>query len=171
MSRIKAGSTPTLCLLERNEEWAVRSLVAIHSSFLTPWVIEERRPLGPNARRAGWIGCNIRLDRIPADGEIAVVENGTAYPRQTLRQRFQRYLPLSSLSANERGWTILTLGIVRSLSKKTFTLSDVYAREHEFSNAYPKNRHVRDKIRQQLQILRDLGVIAFEGQGQYRILT
>ncbi len=31
------------------------------------------------------------------------------------------------------------------------------------------NRHVRDKIRQQLQILRDLGFVEFLGSGRYRL--
>jgi type II restriction enzyme len=33
---------------------------------------------------------------------------------------------------------------------------------------HPANRHVRDKIRQQLQVLRDLGLIEFLGRGGYR---
>ncbi|HET8638529.1 MAG TPA: DpnI domain-containing protein, partial [Acidobacteriaceae bacterium] len=53
MRRITANAAPTLCLLERNENWVVTSLTAIHSSFLTPFVVEQRRPLGPSARRAG----------------------------------------------------------------------------------------------------------------------
>ena len=31
------------------------------------------------------------------------------------------------------------------------------------------NRHVRDKIRQQLQVLRDLGLLEFRGDGSYRL--
>lgn len=34
---------------------------------------------------------------------------------------------------------------------------------------HSKNRHVRDKIRQQLQVLRDLGLIDFLGFGSYRL--
>lgn len=32
----------------------------------------------------------------------------------------------------------------------------------------PANRHVRDKIRQQLQVLRDLGLLEFLGAGSYK---
>jgi type II restriction enzyme len=35
---------------------------------------------------------------------------------------------------------------------------------------HPENRHVRDKLRQQLQVLRDLGLIEFLGRGRYRRL-
>jgi type II restriction enzyme len=33
---------------------------------------------------------------------------------------------------------------------------------------HPDNRHVPDKIRQQLQVLRDLGFVEFLGGGRYR---
>jgi len=52
MQRVTSGTAPTLCLLERTEEWRVHSLTAIHSSFLIPEVVEKRPPLGPNARRS-----------------------------------------------------------------------------------------------------------------------
>lgn len=165
-----AGTAPTLCLLERSEGWTVTSLTAVHSIFLTPLIVEKRHPLGPTARRAGWIGCNIRLDRIPSDGFLTIVGNGSEYPREELRRSFQRFLPLAGLSISERGWTVLTLRIVRELSKEYFTLADLYLREAEFQAAYPRNNYVREKIRQQLQILRDVGAIKFEGRGKYRLL-
>ena len=33
---------------------------------------------------------------------------------------------------------------------------------------YPRNQNVRPKLRQQLQILRDLGLVEFLGKGFYR---
>jgi len=170
MRRVTSGKAATLCLLERTEDWCIRSLTAIHSSFLLPICIEQRPPLGPTARRAGWVGCNIRLDRIASDGEIGVITNGIETPVNDVRTRFQRFLPLVGKSANQRGWTLLTLQMVRKLNKNSFNLREMYAMEEEFAKAYPENQHVRDKIRQQLQILRDLGVLRFEKPGEYRIL-
>ena len=170
MDHVTAGTAPTLCLLERTEEWQIRSLTAIHSSFLVPDVVEKRPPLGPKARRAGWVGCNIRLDQIASDGEIAVVDDGVVQPVSEVRKRFQRFLPLARKSAEQRGWTLLTLRMVRGLGKNFFNLQDLYALESDFAKAYPENRHIKDKIRQQLQILRDLGVLAFEERGEYRLL-
>jgi len=170
MHRISSGSAPTLCLLERNPSWQIQSLTAVHSSFLTPWVIEERPPLGAHARRAGWIGCNIRLDRIPPDGEVKLIEGGIVFPKVEIRRRFQRFLPLANLPVEKRGWTTLTLKVARTLGSRAFSLGDLYAKEAEFVAAYPRNRHVREKIRQQLQVLRDLGVLSFKGKGRYLIM-
>jgi type II restriction enzyme len=35
---------------------------------------------------------------------------------------------------------------------------------------YPTNQHITDKIRQQLQFLRDLGLVEFLGDGKYKKL-
>jgi len=50
-----------------------------------------------------------------------------------------------------------------------FTLADVYAHAGALAKLHPQNRHVRDKIRQQLQVLRDLGLLEFLGGGSYRL--
>ncbi len=171
ISRVNSNSAPTLCLLGRDPSWRIESLTAIHSSFLTPWVIEQRSPLASSARRAGWIGCNIRLDRIPTDGEIAVIDEGVCQPQAEVRAKFRRFLPLAGISAEQRGWTTLTLSIIRQLRRTEFSLSDLYGREREFAEIYPENQHIRAKVRQQLQVLRDLGVLAFKGGGLYSLLT
>jgi type II restriction enzyme len=50
-----------------------------------------------------------------------------------------------------------------------FTLADVYAHVGSLAKLHLNNRHVRDKIRQQLQVLRDLGLLTFLGSGSYRL--
>jgi type II restriction enzyme len=61
------------------------------------------------------------------------------------------------------------LQVVQSLNKTDFLLSDVYAHENELAKLHPNNSHVRDKIHQQLQVLRDLGLLKFLGSGYYRL--
>ena len=61
------------------------------------------------------------------------------------------------------------LNVVRSLRKTEFDLADVYMSEAKLAKLHPTNRHVRDKIRQQLQVLRDLGLLEFLGGGEYRL--
>ena len=60
------------------------------------------------------------------------------------------------------------LNVVRAINKNEFTLQDVYAFAAHLEKLHPANRHVRDKIRQQLQVLRDLGFVEFLGRGRYR---
>jgi len=61
----------------------------------------------------------------------------------------------------KRGWTLDVLQVVQSLGKMEFTLGEVYAHAGSLAKLHPQNRHVRDKIRQQLQVLL--------GRGSYRL--
>jgi type II restriction enzyme len=72
-----------------------------------------------------------------------------------VRERFKRVKPLKEISVMERGWTLDVLNGVRSLGKKEFTNTDAYTLAGQLEQLHPDNRHVRDKIRQQLQVLRD----------------
>ena len=51
----------------------------------------------------------------------------------------------------KRGWTLDVLKVVRSLNKVEFSLSDVYSHTDDLQRLQPKNKHVHEKIRQQLQ--------------------
>jgi type II restriction enzyme len=157
-------------MLERNDQWMIDSLTAIHHLFLTPNVIVQRKPLSPTARRAGWIGCNIRLDQIALDARISVVGGGQPCEPRLVRSAFRRFDGLKEIAPSARGWTTLTLRMIRGLNKQEFSLSEVYAKEHSFAAMYPENNNIRAKVRQQLQVLRDLGYLEFCGQGFYRLL-
>ncbi len=170
MSRILSDAVPTLMLLERNDDWQVQSLTAIHHLFLTPEVVEKRKPLSPTARRAGWVGCNIRLDLIAPDAQIPVVDRQNPANPQLVRERFQKFNRLKVVPLGSRGWATLTLRIIRSLNRPSFLLDEVYAKEQVFAASYPGNSNIRAKVRQQLQVLRDLGYLEFCGRGSYRLL-
>lgn len=170
LSRIQGDSVPVLMLLERTEAWNIKSLTAIHPLFLTPEVIIKRNPLSSTARRAGWVGCNIRLDLIAQDAQIPVVEQGVPNEPTRVRERFQRFNPLKELGPSSRGWATLTLRVLRGLGRRPFSINEVYALEDVFAAAYPDNNNVRAKLRQQLQVLRDLGYLEFHGRGSYSLL-
>jgi type II restriction enzyme len=170
ISRIQSESVPTLMLLERNEKWQILGLTAIHHLFLTPEVVEKRKPLSATARRAGWVGCNIRLDLIAPDAKIPVINLRKAANHDLVRRSFQRFNRLKSVPLNSRGWATLALRAVRGLNRPEFSLMELYAHEQLFAAAYPENNNIRAKIRQQLQVLRDLGYLEFCGRGTYRLL-
>jgi type II restriction enzyme len=170
MNRILDGSAPTLMMLERNDQWKIENLTAIHHLFLTPNVLAERKPLSLTARRAGWVGCNIRLDQIAQDARIRVVRDGRPCEPRLVRSAFRRFDDLKEIAPVARGWTTMTLRIIRSLKTDEFSLEALYAKEESFREAYPDNNNVRAKVRQQLQVLRDLGYVRFIGRGKYRLL-
>lgn len=168
--KIRENRTPNLFAMHyQRDQWEISNLILIPHFAFPLSAIEKRKPLGPNARRAGWVGCNILLGSIPLDARIAVVTNGKTIPPRQVREQYARLRPLEKLSVEKRGWTLDVLNVVQSLRKKEFELADVYAHDHALARLHPGNRHVRDKIRQQLQVLRDAGLLVFLGGGEYKI--
>ena len=72
--------------------------------------------------------------------------------------------------ARGRGWLVDVIRVVQGLPAD-FNLTDVYAHSAELAALHPENRHVRAKIRQQLQVLRDNEQLVFLGRGRYRSLA
>ena len=123
--------------------------------------------------RAAQVGLaatsNILLTEIPSDARIPLVIDGKPANPSLARKQYGKVRPLSKLRPEMRGWTLDVLNLIRSLHKQTFTLADAYTLEPHLASLHPSNRHVRPKIRQQLQLLRDLGLVRFIGDGNYRL--
>ena len=168
---IRSNRTPDLFLIHYDpEKWLVSNVILIPHFAFSMSAIEKRKPLSPKARRAGWVGCNILLGQIPADARIPIVSEGFGISISKVRHQYARLRPLEALPSENRGWTLNVLNAVRRLGKTDFALSDIYALETSLAQLYPHNYHVRDKIRQQLQVLRDLGLLVFLGHGRYRMV-
>lgn len=167
---ILADRTPNLYVMHYDlTAWVVRTVILVPHFAFALSAIERRPPLAPTARRAGWVGCNILLDKIPAHARIPVVSEGTPHTPSEVRASYNRLRPLEKLQAEKRGWTLDVLQVVQSLGKPEFTLADVYSHAVQLAKLHPNNAHVRNKIRQQLQVLRDLGLLTFLGSGSYRL--
>jgi len=167
---ILSDRTPNLYVLHYDmERWEVRTLILIPRFAFTLSAIERRKPLSETARRAGWVGCNIVLDNFPGEARIPVVQESAVRPRSAVREAYNRLRPLEKLRVEKRGWTLDVLRVVQSLGADEFTLGDVYAYAEALGKLHPANRNVRPKIRQQLQELREMGLVEFLGGGNYRL--
>ena len=171
IGRLQSSNNPNFFLLRYDlTALQVVDLVVIPKHFFVPGLIEKRKPLSPTARRAGWTGCNILLAEIPPSGRIFVIRNREVQPRGTVLSLWQKTLFLRDQPPTPaKGWLLHVMQVVETLGKREFTLNEVYQRESELKAAYPRNRHVREKIRQQLQVLRDQGYLHFVSRGYYRL--
>jgi hypothetical protein len=89
-------------------------------------------------------------------------------PRRVQLQRKEYSRLVHSFS----GWLELTLEGIGRIQTKTFSMDEVFAACAPLARErYPENRHVREKLRQQMQRLRDLGLILFVGRGRYERLA
>lgn len=169
IARLQSDTAPNLMLM-RYAGNGVQDVEVVPSQFFRPSIIEPRKPLGPDAKRAGWVGCNIVVRDIPKAGRIGIVMDRTARPVEEIVADWARTSAVRQASGLARGWLLDVLACVERIGREAFTLAEVYAFADELSAIYPGNANVRPKIRQQLQVLRDAGLIAFEGRGRYRRL-
>jgi type II restriction enzyme len=171
IERLQGSRNPNFFVLNYDlQKLAVVNLLIIPKHFFTPQIIERRKPLKPTARRAGWVGCNILLQSIPQAGRIFLVRNSVAAPKAEVLDQWQKTLFLREQKDHAaKGWLLSVMRCVEKLDRPAFSLNDVYQFEDELRGTYPGNRHIKEKIRQQLQVLRDKGFLEFTGRGTYRL--
>ncbi len=75
-----------------------------------------------------------------------------------------------SIQKNLKGWEKDVFDALNEIDLDVFKLKDVYEYEERLSKLHPENKFVKAKIRQQLQQLRDLGLVEFLERGVYRKL-
>lgn len=149
--------------------YRVTDLFVVPKQFFVRSIIKQRPPLAPTARRAGWVGCNILIGEVPQTGKVLVMREGERMLKVEVRSQWDRIKFLRGQSAAARGWAIDVLKCVEDSGLPSFTLDDVYVHEARLQAIYPGNNNVRPKIRQQLQVLRDRGLLVFIGRGRYRV--
>lgn len=166
IDRITSLDNPSFFFMHYNR-YEVNNLIIVSKCFFTPDIIEKRNALSNNARRAGWEGCNILMQRIPATAKIPIILNGVTMPVADVISKYKRVYSLQTKSMESRGWLVDTLHLVERL-EETFTLKQMYDFCDELKIKHPNNNHIKDKIRQQLQYLRDKGFVEFKGNGVYK---
>lgn len=161
LTTVRLDRHPSLILLQYNRDnFSVANLKILHGSWITENVVIPRSPLRPPARRAGWQGCIIDLRSIPASAFVEIIKDGQILPQVVIKNHWQTARAISSFSNSQRTWLSLVLHVVDNLPAN-FSLQDIYKYEEKFIQYHPKNKNIRAKIRQQLQIARDLGLIKF----------
>ncbi|MEI9890595.1 MAG: DpnI domain-containing protein [Caulobacteraceae bacterium] len=99
----------------------VSDLVLVPKHFFVREIIEERKPLAPTARRAGWIGCNILIGDIPETGKIHVVRDRQLAPKKLVLEQWSSTLFLRRQTASGRGWLIEVMKCVDLIGNQTFS--------------------------------------------------
>lgn len=171
IERLKSVENPNFFFLTYDyTDLCVKDFAVIPKHFFVPEIIEKRKALSPQARRAGWVGCNILLQSIPESGKIFYVKDKKITEKNTVLAKWSKTLFLrNTKKADLKGWILDVMKCIDMLGKKEFTLDDIYNFQHILSKKHPGNKHIKDKIRQQLQFLRDKGYIDFVERGKYSL--
>jgi type II restriction enzyme len=173
IERLNSNSNPNFFMLSYNKcSQTVRNFLCVPKHFFVPKLIEMRRPLALTARRAGWVGCNILLQHIPESGKVYFVRDGVQLQQQSVLDKWKETLFLrQEHKLSGKGWLIDILLVIERIGKTEFTLDDIYGYESLLADLHPENSHIKDKIRQQLQILRDKNYLTFVNRGVYRLIN
>src|SRR5690606_39225059 len=168
IERINSANNPNFFLLTYTKDWTVNNFLIIPKQFFTTEIIIKRPKLAETARRAGWVGCNIDISKVADAGKVYLVKNSQIINQDLVKETFNKTLFLRTKSKDAKGWILDIMSCLDLIKKETFTLDDVYEFEEKLKLKYPNNNFIKDKIRQQLQVLRDKGVIEFVSRGKYK---
>ncbi|MGA2787057.1 MAG: DpnI domain-containing protein [Verrucomicrobiota bacterium] len=150
--------------------WRVRNLLLVPHFAFPPSAIIKRNPTTPKGRGKPWVGCNFALNRIPDSARIPVINEEAITPPAAVRQQYQLVRKqVEGLTVKQRGWRLDVLRVIQSLGNAEFSTSDVYAFERELAQLHPDNDHVKAKIRQQLQDLRDRQLLLHIDRNRWRL--
>lgn len=168
IERINSSNNPNFFFLTYTKHWTVNDFLIIPKQFFTPEIIIKRPPLSDTAKRAGWVGCNIDISNVAEAGKVFLVKDSKIIDKKNVETSFNKTLFLREKSINSKGWILDLMHCVDLIKKESFSLEDVYKFEEKLKLKYPNNNFIKDKIRQQLQLLRDKGIIEFVGRGNYK---
>lgn len=168
IERINAENNPNFFFLSYTKDWSVNDFLIIPKQFFTEEIIIKRPALAPTARRAGWIGCNIDISKVAESGKVFLVKNAKIIDRDVVNQSFTKTLFLRQKSTEAKGWILDIMKCVDEIKTDIFNLDEVYSFEQKLKLKYQGNNFIKEKIRQQLQLLRDKGIIEFVGRGKYK---
>ena len=160
-------------------EWSVRNRIPADARIQVVRTVISSSPPSPTGQR---IRGEVARLKSPLSGSLPAQSRGESVviiPPDEVREKFKRVKPLKEIGVKERGWTLDVLNAIRRLGKTEFSTADAYTFTRELEERHPDNRHVRDKIRQQLQVLpssrsfdatrRDAGLLPHTGRGEWRL--
>lgn len=172
IERLNSETNPNFFMLSYDKSsMSVSNFLCIPKHFFITRAIEMRKPLALTARRAGWVGCNIVLEHVPESGKVFFVRDGVQLPQKSVLNKWKETLFLrEEQKLSSKGWMIDILLVIDMIGKSEFTLDDIYQYEQRLARLHPENFHIKEKIRQQLQILRDKNYLSFVNRGVYSLI-
>ncbi|MEK7501831.1 MAG: DpnI domain-containing protein [Patescibacteria group bacterium] len=171
IERLRSTNNPNFFILKYDiHDFSVLDFFVIPKHYFVLDIIQKRRALSQTARRAGWIGCNILLQSIPQTGKIFFVKDHQIESKESVMINWQKTLFLrEEKEIYTKGWLLDIMNCIERLGNNVFSLDEIYVFEKFLGRKHPENKHIKDKIRQQLQILRDKRYLKFTKRGNYQL--
>ena len=166
IARIQAEDNPNfLFLAYKKADYSVQQLILVPKHFVNVnMIVPRNRPL---KSRENYLMCDMDISSLPESGKILLVDQARMVDPEKVCRQWQSHLFMRRQQSKNKGWLLAVMKCIDWLPEQ-FDLQQMYAFEQALSWQFPENLHIKEKIRQQLQILRDHGVIEFSARGKYR---
>lgn len=170
LASINSGRHPSIILLHYdNNRMIVLDIQIIHRLFITTSCVIPRKPLSSTARRKNWQGFMLDLSQIPSNAQISIVNDSLPRQQSEISQLWKKMQTVNQIRPEFRGWLADIMLVVEKMNSE-FSLEEMYKFEDLLKAKHPANQNIQPKIRQQLQILRNLNFLVFLGRGFYHKL-
>jgi hypothetical protein len=107
------------------------------------------------------------LDKIPKPIHQTLPEYNIDIPEES---NDVLEIDLHVIQQTLKGWKRDVFNCLTEINHQQFSLEDIYRYENYLNQLHSENNNIKAKIRQQLQNLRDIGLLEFMGNGNYRKL-
>lgn len=170
ISRLSEENNPNFFFLNYHKNYEINNFIVIPKHYFTNEIIEKRKPLPETARRSWRVWCNILLSWIPESWKIFYIKHGEYRNKNEIIGDWNKTLFLRDKKDDSK-WRLLDImKCIEKLKKNDFTLQELYKFEEYLFLKHPNNNHIKDKIRQQLQFLRDKWYLEFVSNWKYRLI-
>lgn len=169
IKRLKSENNPNFFFLNYDRSnYEIQNFIVIPKHFFIPEIIIKRNQGLPD--RPNYIMCSIDLTLIPQSGKIFYVKNREIETKKEVLKSWKNTLFLrEEKEVASKGWILDTMICIDRIGKSEFSLDEVYFFEKDLKKRHPENNFIKDKLRQQLQILRDKGYLEFVSRGKYKL--
>ncbi len=161
-----------LFVLKYSEDYTIKNFLVVPKYFFIPEIIQKRntsKVKQKNWKTRLWTWWNIMFDKIPESWKIHYIKDWYYKTKTEVLHEWERIKFLEKEKQESKWWIFDIMKCIERLDKKEFILQDIYKFENELKDRYPSNNFVKDKIRQQLQRLRDKWYLEFLERGKYRV--
>ena len=112
------------------------------------------------------------LNKIPKEKKVKFEKSEKdLFPERVYEAEDDLYdAGVETITRTLSGWRLDIFNIISQIPANIFNLEQAYIYKNQLQKMHPENLNIEAKIRQQLQELRDLGLIEFMGKGIYRKL-
>ena len=167
IERLNSETNPSFFFLTYTPQFEISNFLIIPKFFIRPEnILEAPRVLKD---RGDYMMCNISLQGIPESWKIFYIKDKELLEKKTILESWEKTCFLQNSKWDAKWWLLDIIQCIESLWKKEFLLTDMQQFVPLLQQKHPNNNFIPDKIRQQLQVLRDKGYLEFKGRGSYKI--